>query len=210
MTPETDTIFYFMSTGILLGLSGGLSPGPLTALVISQTLRFGAREGMLVALAPILTDAPLVIAAGLLVTAVAGMNTVLGVLSVLGALVVTYLAWDAYHAQIPEVEETGEPRSIVKSIAVNLVNPHPYVFWLMVGGPLVASALDKGGTHLVCFLAGFFGCLVGAKLALALITQHFREWLMGPPYRMVMRGLAIALFAFASVMFIDGVEKLWA
>ena len=27
MTPETDTIFYFITTGVLLGLSGGLSPG---------------------------------------------------------------------------------------------------------------------------------------------------------------------------------------
>ena len=65
MIPETESIYYFMTSGIVLGLSGGLSPGPLTALVISQTLRFGARGGMLVALAPILTDAPLVIAAGL-------------------------------------------------------------------------------------------------------------------------------------------------
>ena len=209
MAPETDTIIYFITSGVLLGLSGGLSPGPLTALVISQTLRFGAREGMLVALAPILTDAPLVIAAGLLVSAVAGMNAILGVLSVLGALVVGYLAWDAYNAQIPSVENAGEPRSIMKSIAVNLVNPHPYVFWFMVGGPLVASALEKGGTHLVSFLVGFFGCLVGAKLALALVTEHFREWLLGPPYRMVMRGLALALLVFAVFMFTDGVEKLW-
>ena len=210
MIPETESIYYFMTSGILLGLSGGLSPGPLTALVISQTLRFGAREGMLVALAPILTDAPLVIAAGLLVSAVAGMNTVLGVLSVLGALVVGYLAWDAYHAQVPTTHDSGAPRSISKSIAVNLVNPHPYVFWFMVGGPLVAGALEKGGTHLACFLVGFFGCLVGAKLALALVTQHFRAWLLGPPYRMVMRSLAVALLVFAGVMFMDGMERLWA
>ena len=156
MTPEADTFLYFMTSGILLGLSGGLSPGPLTALVISQTLRFGSREGMLVALAPILTDGPLVLAAGFLVSVAAGMDGVLGALSVLGAFVVAYLAWDAYNAQIPSVEEAGEPRSIVKSIAVNLVNPHPYVFWFMVGGPLVARALAKGGLHLTSFLVGFF------------------------------------------------------
>ena len=79
MNPEADTFLYFMTSGILLGLSGGLSPGPLTALVISQTLRFGAREGMLVALAPILTDGPLVLAAGFLVS-VAAAWTVCSVL----------------------------------------------------------------------------------------------------------------------------------
>jgi threonine/homoserine/homoserine lactone efflux protein len=208
MSPETDTFLYFMTSGVLLGLSGGLSPGPLTALVISQTLRFGVREGMLVALAPILTDGPLVLAAGLLVSVAAGLDGVIGALSILGSLVVTYLAWDAYHAQIPSVEEGGEPRSIVKSIAVNLVNPHPYVFWFMVGGPLVARALAKGGLHLTSFLVGFFVCLVGAKLGLALVTQHFREWLLGPPYAAVMRGLALALLVFAGVMFMDGLDRL--
>ena len=208
MNPEADTFLYFMTSGILLGLSGGLSPGPLTALVISQTLRFGSREGMLVALAPILTDGPLVLAAGFLVSVAAGMDGVLGALSVLGAFVVAYLAWDAYNAQIPSVEEGGEPRSIVKSIAVNLVNPHPYVFWFMVGGPLVARALAKGGLHLTSFLVGFFVCLVGAKLALALITQHFRDWLLGPPYRTVMRGLSVALLVFAGLMFMDGLDRL--
>ena len=163
---------------------------------------------MLVALAPILTDAPLVIAAGLLVSAVAGMNAILGVLSVLGALVVGYLAWDAYNAQIPSVENAGEPRSIMKSIAVNLVNPHPYVFWFMVGGPLVTSALERRYASRL-FSRGFFRLFSRGKACARSGDRTLQKWLLGPPYRMVMRGLALALLVFAVFMFTDGVEKLW-
>jgi len=207
MSFEPDTLLYFLTSGLLLGLSGGLAPGPLTALVISQTLRFGVREGMLVATAPILTDGPLVLAAGFLVSAATEMNGVLGALSILGACVVSWLAWDAFRAEIPTLDQSEEPRSLSKSIAVNLVNPHPYIFWFLVGGPLVARAMHSGTTELAAFLSSFFFCLVGSKLVLALITQYFRSWLLGPPYRRVMRGLAVALAAFAIGMLIDGVGR---
>jgi threonine/homoserine/homoserine lactone efflux protein len=45
-------------SGAALGLSAGVTPGPLLALVIAQTLTHGPREGGKVALAPLLTDAP--------------------------------------------------------------------------------------------------------------------------------------------------------
>ena len=162
---------------------------------------------MLVATAPILTDGPLVLAAGFLVSVATGMNGLLGGLSIVGACVVSWLAWDAFHAEIPTLEQTEEPRSLSKSIAVNLVNPHPYLFWFLVGGPLVARAGNTGKTELVAFLSSFFLCLVGSKLVLAWITQYFRSWLSGPPYRMVMRGLAVALAVFAIGMLVDGVGR---
>jgi len=50
-------------TGAALGLSAGLSPGPLLALVIVQTLTYSVREGVKVAAAPLVTDLPIVLAA---------------------------------------------------------------------------------------------------------------------------------------------------
>jgi len=45
------TFFPFLSAGFLLGLSGGLAPGPLLTLVASETLRHGVRVGIGAALA---------------------------------------------------------------------------------------------------------------------------------------------------------------
>jgi threonine/homoserine/homoserine lactone efflux protein len=207
---EADNLPFFLMTGAVLGLSGGVSPGPLTALVISQTLRFGVREGMLVALAPILTDAPLVILSGAVVASVAHLDSMLGALSLVGAVFLLWLARDSFCAGPLRVDEQvpSEARSVRKSILTNLLNPHPYVFWLLVGGPLVARAFEQGVVALAGFVVGFFACLVGAKLALAVMTERFRFLLESRGYQWVMRGLGVALALFACGFVVDGLERL--
>ena len=51
----------FLTTGAILGLSAGFAPGPLLTLVVSETLRYNVKEGIKVALAPIVTDLPIVV-----------------------------------------------------------------------------------------------------------------------------------------------------
>jgi threonine/homoserine/homoserine lactone efflux protein len=48
-------------SGVLLGPSAGLTPGPMLALVLAQTLLHGSREGCKVALTPLITDPPIII-----------------------------------------------------------------------------------------------------------------------------------------------------
>ena len=55
-----------LSKGTVLGLAAGFSPGPLTFLIISETLRHGLRAGMKVSLAPVVTDLPIIVLAVLL------------------------------------------------------------------------------------------------------------------------------------------------
>lgn len=51
----------YLGLGLSMGLSAGISPGPLLALVITASLRSGLKGGLLVALAPLITDAPIII-----------------------------------------------------------------------------------------------------------------------------------------------------
>jgi len=71
-------------SGLLLGLYAGLSPGPLMALVLAQTLRHGPREGCKVALVPLLTDLPIILVAVALASKLSELQPLLGVLSVAG------------------------------------------------------------------------------------------------------------------------------
>ncbi len=184
-------------TGATLGLAGGLSPGPLTALVLSQSLRHGPREGAKVALAPVITDGPLLLLGALLAGAAAQLSWLLAGISLAGAAFVAWLGVDALRTEGVEVGE-AEAGSVWKAVAVNVLNPHPWLFWLVVGGPLVARAWELGWGATGAFLLGFFGLLCGSKLALALAASRARAWLQGRAYIWVMRGLGLGLLVFAA------------
>ncbi len=49
--------------GVSLGLGAGLTPGPMTALVVALTLERGLRAGAQAACAPLVTDGPILLLA---------------------------------------------------------------------------------------------------------------------------------------------------
>ncbi len=206
---QLDALTYLLS-GAVLGLAGGLSPGPLTALVISQTLQFGTREGLKVALVPVCTDGPLIVLGALTISSLQGVDGVLGAIGLFGACFLLWLAWETARARPPEVivTDTSEANSARKALVANFLNPHPYLFWFAVGGPLVAEAWGLGGAHVAAFCVGFFMCLCGAKVVVAGLTGRYREALLGPAYRWIMRVLAVAMVLFAARFALDGARLL--
>ena len=69
---------------IAFGLSGGLSPGPLLALVVAETLARGRRAGFAVAAAPLLTDGPIIAATVLLLGRIESSEPALGIVNLAG------------------------------------------------------------------------------------------------------------------------------
>ena len=153
----------FVGMGLTFGLAGGLSPGPLTALVVSQTVRFGLREGCTVALAPIVTDGPLIAIAALAVGGLAAYTWAISAIAFVGAAFLLWLAFETFNAPPIDVDVNAAPQSLRKSVLTNLLNPHPYLFWLAVGGPVVVDAVEAGWLTLVLFLTTFFVAIVGSS-----------------------------------------------
>lgn len=52
----------YLAMGAFLGLAAGTSPGPLLAVTISETLRYGKWEGIKIAVSPLITDLPIILA----------------------------------------------------------------------------------------------------------------------------------------------------
>jgi threonine/homoserine/homoserine lactone efflux protein len=131
-------------TGLVLGLSAGLAPGPLLALVLAQTLRHGAREGCKIALSPLVTDAPIIGLTLALAAQLAELRALLGIVSIAGGAFVLYLAWETGRpARLDAAHAADPPRSWFKGIVTNLLNPHPWLFWLTVGAAMLAQALAQ-------------------------------------------------------------------
>lgn len=198
-----------LASGVLLGFSAGLSPGPMLALVLSHTLRYGSREGCKIALTPLVTDAPIIVVTLLLASKLAQLRPLLGMVSIAGAIFVLYLAWESYHPVRREAEAPAErPRSWFKGIVTNLLNPHPWIFWLTVGAAILAQAVAQGWYVAAAFLSSFYLLLVGVKLMVALLAGRSRDLLAGRFYRGAMRVLAVMLALFALLLLREGLRFL--
>lgn len=198
-----------LAAGALLGLSAGLSPGPLLTLVVTQTLRHGFREGAKVAVSPLCTDSPIILLCLLVLSRVEPGGAALGAISVCGALFVAWMGVEGLRARPPDpVKALGRPHSLLKGMATNLLNPHPYLFWFSVGVPLVLRGWERGPAAAAGFLAAFFGCLVGAKLLVALLTARSTRFLAGRVHVLIQRGLGLLLLGFAILLLRDGLRLL--
>ena len=199
----------YLSAGMVFGLSAGFSPGPLLMLVISQTLRHGSREGVKVALAPLVTDLPIIVACTFVLTRIAVFQGVLGLVSLAGGAFVAYLAYQSFRTTGPGTSvQEGVPQSLGKGVLVNVLSPHPYIFWLTVGAPFILKAWGTGAMGAAAFIASFYICLVGAKVAVAALAATSRQLLEGRTYGYLMRILGLLLLVFAFLLVRDGVVLL--
>lgn len=188
----------YLFMGMVLGLSAGLSPGPLLALVISETIRLGVYAGVRVALAPLISDLPVLIVSFLLVSYLSGADPVLGIISLAGAVLILKMGISSIKTAGQELQSPGQASaSLMKGVLVNILSPHPYLFWITVGAPLASKAwqIHPGGA--IGFVAGFYLLLVGAKLALAFVVARTRTFLTGVAYVWTMRVLGLVLCCFA-------------
>ncbi|MCU0573918.1 MAG: LysE family translocator [Syntrophobacteraceae bacterium] len=207
-----SSVSTFLGAGVILGLSAGFAPGPLLTLVVSQTLRHGAREGVKVALAPLLTDLPIILACFFILKRFAHSEMLLGLTALVGGAFVLHLAIDSFRArplsgEIPE----QAPRSFGRGVLVNFLSPHPYLFWMTVGAPLMVKAWNLTPLASLAFATGFYTCLVGAKVLLALLSGRCRAYTSGRVHEVLLRFLGVLLLIFAGLLIKEGIQLLgWA
>jgi threonine/homoserine/homoserine lactone efflux protein len=198
-----------LSAGIALGLYAGFSPGPLIALVISQTIKHGPKEGIKVAFAPLITDFPILLISTFLLNRLSNYRMILGVVSVLGALFLVYLAYTSFRTRGVEVNMDEEvPHSFIKGAMVNALSPNPYVFWITIGAPIILKGFAESYIVSLLFVGSFLGCLVGSKCFVAIIAGKSKHFLTGRAYLYIMRTLGVVLLVFAFILFRDGLRLL--
>ena len=199
----------FLSIGIVLGLSAGFSPGPLLMLVISETLHHGSRSGMKVALAPIITDLPIILVTLLVLVKLSGYHYILAIVSAAGGMFMLFMGYEAIRTQAAElILPVEQPRSLQKGVLTNLLSPHPYLFWISVGAPVLTRSLTIGPSALLAFIGGFYLSLVGAKIVLAIAVGRSKTVLSSRLYLFTMRFLGILLILFAVLLFRESLKLL--
>jgi len=145
----------------------------------------------------------------LLVGQLTKFETALGIISLLGAAFLLYLAFESVRVRGIEIDEREvEPRSISKGFVANLLNPHPYLFWFVIGAPKLIKAAAISWMTAVAFIAGLYACLIGAKILVAFLVGRSRAFLKSRGYVYVNRLLGLVLAIFAVFFLRDGLRFL--
>jgi threonine/homoserine/homoserine lactone efflux protein len=192
--------------GLSLGLGAGLAPGPLLALVIRSTLQDGIAAGARVAFSPLVTDVPIIVLAVVLASSLP--EAALGALGIVGGVFVIWLGVEALRESPAPAEAAigaaSPQRDLLRGALTNALSPHPWMFWITVGAPILAEH-GAGGSAL--FLGAFYLLLIGTKVAIAGALNAGRDRLLqGRGYAIVLRTSALLLLATGVLLTIEGLQ----
>lgn len=192
---------------MIIGLAAGLSPGPLITLVVSETLKKGKKEGIEVAISPLISDSPIILFVLVVLSSVAENSILTGVISLLGACFLIYLGLSNLRINAKESKDHfGKDNALLKGIATNLLNPNTYMFWLTIGGPTILKSIQVHFSVAILFIFGFYMMLVGSETAVAIVVDKSKTLLKSKYYAYSIRALGAVLIVFALIFVRDALE----
>ena len=205
----TITTLKFLVLGSFLGLTAGISPGPLLTLVITETLKHSKTEGIKIAISPLITDLPIIIITFFIFLKLSQFNMILGAISFLGGIFVAYLGYESIKTKGLNVTKPySKSQSFKKGVIANLLNPHPYIFWSTIGTPYIIKAIEINSLTAILFVFSFYVLLIGSKVIVAILVSRSKKFIKQKSYLLIVRLLGIALFLFSLLFFYDGYKYL--
>ena len=207
---EADLVLGLALAGITLGVVEGVKPGPLLTTVIKETLTNGFRGGIRAASAPFFTDGPLILFSIFMAGYIADQPLLFCGIAVLGAIFLTRMGMECFNPEIPDIDATGIDltQSLKKGILTNLLNPNAYIFWLLIGGPLMATAADSEPMAPFAYAISFLVSIVLVKITIAYFFSKAKVNLSSDRYLLTLKICGFAMFIFAG-SFLYKAYDLW-
>jgi len=199
-----DAVISHILLGITLGFAAAVQPGPYQTFLIARTLQDGWRRALPAVLAPLLSDVvPVALAMLLLASLPDWMDNVL---RFVGGGFVLFLAYGAfksfrsYSLSQTALLQSGR-QNFLRAVALNLLNPNPYLYWSLVMGPLLLKAWRASTVTGIAMLSVFYGTMVATCAGIILLFAGIGR--LFPKVNRVLIGVsAVALAAF-------GCYQLW-
>jgi threonine/homoserine/homoserine lactone efflux protein len=196
--------------GLGLGIALASAPGPVQAVLLSESIRGGVARGFRAMAGASVTFGLLLLALALGLSVAAPSGTVLRVLEVVGGALLIVLAVDGFRSAGQGLEPAnGERRELPPvargSLAV-LLNPGAWLFLGTAASSLFAAATQEGGTDaaVLAAVALLFGLMLGDGAVVLLGGLGVRR--AGERVALwVRRGLAVVLAALGVALVVRGV-----
>jgi threonine/homoserine/homoserine lactone efflux protein len=219
------------ATSFVIGLSGVLSPGPLSALAISEGVRRGFWAGPRLAAGHALVEGPLVAAIAFGLSAWLSQPLVAGTIGLVGGAILIWMgyglivgAWKGQLSLQLQVSTCGrgpgEPGSasataipwatslgLVPAGAIfSLSNPFWSLWWASVGAGLILAARAAGPVGVGVFYLAHWLTDLGWLCLLTFITSSGRRFISDGLYRSVLIACGFFLILFALYFVVAGVR----
>jgi threonine/homoserine/homoserine lactone efflux protein len=163
-------------------------------MVAGTALEKGFKAGFILALTPLVTDVVPMLTSALVLDRLGGLElTLLGITG--GAIVfvvgIRFLREHSKAAQPllangdPAPPKAGERRQSAlagHAIASTLLNPSPWLFWLIIASPLLLRAWNRSPGEGLVFVALIFLTNISTATSLAWIASHSRK-LLNPDWQ---------------------------
>lgn len=199
-------------TAVVLGMFAGLAPGPYTTMVAGTALEKGFKAGFLLALTPLVTDVVPMLFSALLLDRLGGLAlTLLGIVGGAIVLVIGIRFLREHSREDQPFLANGDPAPAPTTnrrqsalaghvIASTLLNPSPWLFWLVIASPLLLRAWNRSPGEGVLFVLLIFLTNIATATSLAWIASHSRRLLNPNWQRRTLKFVGVTLILAGSFL----------
>jgi len=153
----------YIIIGSSFAFAAAVQPGPLQAFLLSRVAVGGWRRTLPASFAPLISDGPIALLVLLVLHKMpAGFERIL---KGAGGILLLYFAGRAFMdwrrwSHRREQDTLSAPRTLLQAVAVNLVNPGPYIGWSLLLGPLTLEAWQNAPSCAFALVGTFYASMV--------------------------------------------------
>lgn len=183
-------------TAFIVGFSGALMPGPLTAMTVTESARRGFRAGPLLTLGHAIAEAAIIVALALGLSQFFKQPLVSGLIASIGGLFLVWMGIDIVRAvaqgrmTLGGGKQDAAPSAAINDvrmgILVSISNPYWILWWATVGAAYVVLALGYGVVGLVVLFIGHIMSDLSWNSLLAFAVSSGRRIISDRVYRAVL------------------------
>jgi threonine/homoserine/homoserine lactone efflux protein len=203
---NNPTFLTYLLQGAALGVAAAITPGTFQTYLISESLSGGWGRAAPIAFAPLISDLPIILLSLFLLSQLP--DSFLRIISLAGGVFALYLAWRLWGnwrkgAELKETDSESSKVSLRRGVIANFLTPGPYLFWALVNGPILLSALRQSVAFGAAFLLGFYGVMILGLLGIAMVFSQARR--LGPRVVHILLLISIIILViFAAVLIKQG------
>lgn len=205
------------TTALIVGLSGAVMPGPLTAVTAQHALRLGYAAAPLATLGHAFLEAVMVLLLLGSLRHYLAWPPLTAIIGIAGGLVLAWMGYGMISGALSgAIQRDGAPGSEARfnspfwgGLVATLSNPYWFLWWATIGAGYVARSQSHGYAGVFLFYSGH---ILSDFLWLSLIAAALasgKKMLTGRIYRWIVLGLGLFLCAFSLYFIWSGLKIFW-